>query len=395
MAKSKPWQVIAAFITCAGCSLHAVAGAELSLKYGLEVGYSYTDNVRIQPEEDDKVELHGYTALVPLLFGARTERSFTQIQLDVKTSEYNESGYNSDDQLLRLDTNYEFETGQVEFNLGADHNSTTNTELLDTGVIGFESVRRENLFTGLSVTKTVSQKSSVELAIDYSDVSYDDGIYHDYRLAEGTLGWVRAISARTNLLLRGYASQFDIDANTVLGIETNANASGALVGFQWQASEVSRIEATIGGVSVDVDYSPEISGRVDDTYSGVLFTGKYSRRTTNGSLNVGLRIAPMPSSNGEVVTSKLFSLKSNSALTNRTRFLLEIVVGDRDPFEDYSRSGRTFFRVAPSFRITHTQSFYSEIKYEYSHQDRETLEEDANANGLYLSFLYQPKVKKW
>lgn len=384
-------QISAALSGCAMLLGTAAKADQYSIEYGVEAGYEYSDNVRLTPENE--IDISGGQLTIPATFATEDERLKTSLDGELKFSRYDVDEYDSDDQFLRGDMEYQFERSELSGYAGYRRDSTRTSEFLDTGVVGLDAVRREVVTAGGSGSHFFTERNGVSAGIDYRDVQFDSEFYQDFDFVSGYVGWVNQWSERTRLRLQGYASQYENDED----VSVSTDGTGLQAGFDSKLSERTSTTLLVGWVSSSTDYSTNlpIDAPEDSDADSLYLLGTVNYRGERHFLQGRVKSEPNPSSNGTMVEENLLGLRYRYRVTERSNFESELTVGQRSALDDRIDNERDFARVSLGLDYQFAEEWHLAGRYQFSYQDRELEADSADANAVYLSVIYRPQKSVW
>lgn len=370
-----------ALFVCAGA--HA---DEYSVKYGVSADYEYNDNVRLTP--DDKSSISGGQVALPVSFASRSERLTSSLDGTLEFSQYDDSGYDSDDQNLQGKIKYLLERGEVEGYAGYKRDSTRSYEFDDTGLVGASATRVERLDLGGSGSTFFTQRNGITGGIDYGQVDYQSPRLQDYRFTSGYGGWINQWNERTRLRLQGYFSRYDNDDGP---INVESDTFGLQVGFDSDWSERLSASLLAGWAKVETNYDSQQTPPPDDDSTGLLLEGRLTFREERYEVEAKVINEPQPTGSGTLYARSRLDLSYLYQVSERSNFDLALILGQQSAVESAINNDRDFARIRLKLDYRITGDWYVAGTYQYSYQDREQESGDASSNAVYLSLIYQPE----
>ena len=180
---------------------------QYSLEYGVDTRYRYDDNVGLRP--DDEIDVNGAIVSLPAKLTIAEERYNAYVDSKLTTSKYDESGYNSDDQMLNLGGEYGLERGLVTGMIGIDRSSTLETAFLDTGVVGATANRVEAYYANANTSYYLSPKYNFVAGASYRETDYDTNRFVDNQYAVLSLGIANQYTEKTSIIVQANANRFE------------------------------------------------------------------------------------------------------------------------------------------------------------------------------------------
>lgn len=360
----------------------AARGAAYSASYVLETGFEANDNVRLVAS--DETDLQGFYISPTVTFAVDTPTLSAALDTRLDFSRFNEEAYDSEDQALKGKGRYLFERGQFDVDAAFVRDSTRTSELLDTGRIGLEAVRKENFAAGGGFLYQLDERNALQLAGNYSEVSYQSADFQDYQVTGGSLAWVHAYSERMQVQTVLYGSHYETDE----AIPVEYDTYGARLGLDAEISEKLTLSVSGGSAHVDTDQGGGDSNS---------FIVDASLKYVAPRYQLGLKLARAndPSGDGtlketdRLVADYLYRLDERSQISSAATLLQSGSVdqGVNDQ-RDYAS-----LKVGYNYLLTEALTLIAEYSYQY--QDRESDSASANANAIYVRLRYQPTAETW
>ena len=217
-------------------SSDAVVAAEWSIEPSVSLYEEYNDNVRFTTSPHPGV---WQTTLSPSIkLSSKTEVSEVSglAQLGVNRYTGDPQVEDSNDKLFSLRTSFQSERNAWAMNAGYKQDSTTESELLATGVVQTRTQRTVSSLNP-SWTRTLTERSSFRLDYNYQDVKYGSHInLNDYtnQQASGTLQYQLTERDQVSLSVNHSVLEYAPISNTVilvnppaLGTDTTVNKSSS------------------------------------------------------------------------------------------------------------------------------------------------------------------------
>ena len=378
------WQTLPALLLL---PIAAVTGAsEYSLEYSVEARYEYDDNVRLRA--DNEIDVSAGRLILPATLTRRTERLDASLMGELSFSEFNEQGYNSDDQNLQGVATYQLERGLVEGNAGYKRTSTLDSEFTDTGRIGLFATRKEIASAGASGHHMITERNGFSAGFDYSQVDYDSPEYQNYDYVSGYAGWLHQWSERTQLLVQGYGYRYQNDVRE----KVESDGLGGQLGFKSDFSEQLSASLLAGWVATDTTYSSRLPATPDDDSDGnLLVDGSLTYKQERYRIKATLRSGSTPSGNGFVRITDQLDLSYRYQWSDRTRLSLVLIAGQSSALDNDIDNDRDYARLRTRVDYQFSRQWYIAGTYTYSYQKRER----ESGTAVYLSLIFQPEKSVW
>ena len=194
----------------------------------IRVGYEFDDNARLVPSPDSSDEIQGYILEGRVTIGAATERTTFDITPMIRSRNYDEERFDSDDGFLTLDLNhrglksnfrirgsYSQESVRTAERADADPDVNDPDEIPgDDSGTAFTFGDRKRFWLLPQWSYNFSEKSSIAASVRYTDVDYDDvfpGTFTPYSDVRFEASLTRGFSTRTRGYIRASAGRFERD----------------------------------------------------------------------------------------------------------------------------------------------------------------------------------------
>ncbi len=419
-----------------GLSGHSGA-KEYSAQTVLRAGGEYDDNVQLTEEE---IAVIGVVVSPEFNFGVRTERLDLSLDTALDFARFDKSGFNSDDQDVRLISAYAFEYDVFNASAQLKRDSTRTSETLDTGVVGLQADRREAENLTLAWQHLFTEKHSVQLSASYSDVENQSVRLSDYDYSGLNALYTFVVSDRIRLTTQLSATRFKSDTfgPTRFGVrelgincvpepdlpfdpncplfvptEIRQDSYGLNFGMERDFTKTVLFSIAVGANYVESDFDSQQADIFSQQSGFDLVTGLESEddialflstslrykgeRTT---LNLSLSSNTNPSSYGYLSLSNQISFNGGYRLTERSDLFARFVLIDSESLGDVVNASlqsndRTYGSVSVGFSYMFTEKWFVEASYRYRAQNREVFEDIAKSNTAFLDVVYKPQKNTW
>ncbi len=338
-------------------------GFDWNRDYGVDATVERNDNFRLT--EDDPIETSSLSLGVFADLQGASEISNLRFAIGAKGTNYSESSIeDSENYYLLLDTDRRGERWSGTFNLSYDLKPTTETELLDTGVLLDGERKSVGVTPGISYQ--LNERNSIYTNLSFLDVTYDTVSYTDYNNTSVSVGWINQFSEVSEASLNGSYAEYNPDDGDTTTI-TSLNVS-----YQWNTSEATAYNLTLG--SAERDRSGET-----DRDGNSSFSINHSLDDRNGfSFLVGRGY--VGSGAGEVRYESNLNLRWDHAVAERMQFNLTA--------EGVRSDERDYIGIIAGGRHQYTREISFAANYRYRVQQRDN--NDADSNSILLSISYSP-----
>jgi len=382
--------------------VQTATAAEWRLEPELRVGYEYDDNAVLVTIGGATAEIEGYILEASATVGYATERTTFDITPTLRSRNYDEEIFDSDDQFLTLDFNHRGlkSNFRIRGNYARESVRTAEREVADVDVDDpdeiagddtgrvFEIGRRERFWIMPQWRYNFSEKSALAASVRYTDVDYDDlffvGAFTPYSDVRFDASLYRGFSARTRGYVRASARFYEPDFVGV-GSAVDVDGLGFNIGVERNLTETTRFRAEVGVEDTEPAGSESDSNPVWDinivkNAQTVTLMAQY-KRTMNGS-GAG-RVTARDSFNLSV-RKQFFPERLEGRLAIRA-YTTERLSSDPGTIDerDYVQ-----FRAQLTYALTRTFSVQGDYRYTYI--DRSTTAGSDNSNAIILWLIYRP-----
>lgn len=379
---------IGIFLALSFFSITATA-AEWSLEPEIKVEEEFTDNIFLNPDDEQSV---WKTVISPKLdLSYRTEVFELKSTLRAAIKRYiDNSELDSDDQFYRLLSAYKKERHHWRLNFSYSKESTLRTELLDTGILG-TTRQRELLVVRPSWSYNLTELTRVVASYQFRNQSFTTlGTDTSGLVATdthgGTLSLIRTLSERTNigsvLSYRNVVSQGGRESNNVdLRLRLNHAFSETLGGSFSGGARYTTVEQN--------------NREGDDV--GFLLGVNVGKSFELTRIGLSLKRDVFPSGLGtlrqrdEVILSMETDLTSLLTAGVSARYLKNKRIGDEDNRED-NRFDRTFYEINSVVNWQWARDWFLNAGYSFRAQQFKG-QSTAFGNVVFIGISYQiPKI---
>lgn len=383
----------------------AALAAQNQLNWSVRAEFEHDNNVSLRSENPQstaasqlKPDLgYQYDNGVHVL-SANTALTFTN---------FNDSVYNSDDQLFSTSYQHRGETASQSLKLTSTRDSSRSSEIDDTGFVGDAATRRVKNLGELGWNQALSETDSLSLSGFYQKTNYQSLQLADNSIEGLNSGWQHIYSARFNTVVQLMYQDFNSELfSSVFGIPTriltNSRSSGAQLTLGYQMSELWKLSLELGSSKVDTEqqfdsryfnFLNEVETDTDtyalkfdrkgETSAWKLSISQNNDASGNGTLRVDQR--------AEATYTQSFSKRSK--LTTALRYIKRKALNSE--LVSFSNEEREYYsaRLAFSYRVT--EFFWASI--ETTYKEQQYLDSDNRADALIgtLALTYRPSAKLW
>ncbi len=343
--------------------LSAASAYDWNRDYGVDATIGYDDNFRLR--EDDPIATTSTSVGVFADLQGTTEISNLRFAIGASGTQYSESSIeDSERYYLALTTARSGERWSGNLNLSLSVVPTTESELLDTGVLADGD--RKSYSLGSGVSYQVDERNSIYANLSFSGATYDTVPLNEFTDNSFSMGWVNQFSETSDVSINGSVSNFNPDGGD------RTTISGLQLGYGWSTSEVTRYDLLLGyqevdgpaGTDRDGNSSFAINHSIDDRNNFSLFMGR-------GYVGSG---------SGDVRYQSDLNLSWNHALAERMQFTLTA--------QGVSGDDRDYIGIVAKGRHQYTREISLAASYEYRNQQRDSGDADSNSVSLSLSYSH-------
>lgn len=358
----KPRSALLAWAVISACLLSANASAyDWKNRYGANLTLGYNDNFRLS--ESNEIETSSSNLGVFTDITGNTEISSLQLAIRANGDSYSESEIeNSTSYNVLLATSRRGERLTGSLNISADSASTTETELLDTGVT--VDGTRDTLSVSPRLSYQFNERNNASVSLNARDVSYDTVSLTEYTDNSLQLTWSHRLDEASDISLSLRTSEYDPEEGDRIDTDS-INAA-----YAWRTSEAMTYELSVGYTDVDRPGNPE-AGSV---YG---FDARYQRDERN-TFGLNVTNSYQPSGEGDVREQDQLGLQWNHGLSERSQ--LNLVV------DAISTEDRDF--ISFLFGGNHQYSREVNLAANIRYRQQDSNSNDADSLSLLVSLSY-------
>ena len=331
--------------------------------YGVNVSVGQENNFRLAATNE--IDTTSTRLGVFANLQGSTEISNLRVALGANSSTYSESEIDdSDGYNLSLDTLRRGERLSANLVVSATAQSTTETELLDTGNVIDGKRNTARVSPGLNYL--LDERNSLFANLSVSDVTYDTVSLIEYTDTAVSIGWGYALDEASDFSFNLSTSEYDPENDETTDIKSLS------FGYEIRTSEVTSYAFSIGYSDVDRPDNSEASGdyAIDINH----------RTDERNSFVIALSNAYRGGGAGDVRDEDLLSLQWNHALSDRSQLdLLAQAISNDD--RDY-----TSIEFRGGYQYTREVSLGATLR--YRRQDSDFA--DADSSSVFFSLSYSP-----
>jgi hypothetical protein len=372
-----------------------IQAAEWRIEPLIRAAGDFDDNAVLTTRTDVDADISGYIVDVAAKFAYASELTNFFITPLLRSRNYGDLRFDSDDQFLRFDLDHDAKSSNFRFRGEYSRESVRTAERADadldvedpdeipddeSGRVGIRD-RREKIWLNPRWTYRMSDVSSVAANLYYNDISYDEaflGLLTDYSDARVELSYLRAWSPRTTATLTGSYRQYSPDGGD------DVTGTGIKAGFYRRISETTQFRALVGledtdraGGETDVDYVADIS---------------LSRRLQTITMLVQYRATISGGGTGSLVNRDSFNLNFTRELNEKISAGLGVRAYQTNGLDQniLSSGSRDYIQLRSQFIWNLTRNWSLEANYRYTFLDRTEFGEGANSNNVTIWLSYRP-----
>ena len=378
-------------------TMSAVEAAEWRFEPELRLAGDFDDNAYLSIRTDADESQSGYIAEASAKAAYKSEKTNFDIRPTFRRSDYgSNSDLDSNDGFLDLNFGHETVSGNFRIRGSYDRESVRTAERADTdldvespddildndsGRVGVRG-ERERIRVVPSYLYRLTDASSLRLALNYSDVSFDDSLADllvDYTDTRVDLSFSRAWSPRFRAIFGGTYRNYQTDEGF-----NEVNGVGLTGGIDRELSERSRLRFIVGFENTEVEGA-------SDQLEPVMNVS-YVRRLKTTSLLAQYRRSISASGSGILGTRDSLNLNFTRELTDRISAGLGARIYSTNAIDETLGilDERNYVQLRARFTWHLSTTFSLQTDYRYTFLDRETLGESANSNQVTVWLNYRP-----
>ena len=267
--RSAYFVTIAILVATSSFEAQTVQAADWSLDPVIRVDYEFDDNAPLAVSLDSSDEIQGYIIEASATIGSATQRNTFDITPMIRSRNYDEERFDSDDGFLRLNynheglksnfrirANYAQESVRTAERADADPDVNDPDEITgDDAGRGFAFGDRERLWILPQWSYKFSEKSSIAASVRYTDVDYDDifpGTYTPYSDLRFEASLTRGFSTRTRGYIRASAGRIENEFE-LIGLTSELDGLGLSIGIERGLTETTRFRAEVGVAETELN----------------------------------------------------------------------------------------------------------------------------------------------
>lgn len=425
------------FARCAGllllAGIHCANATDYASGFNVITNARHDDNIRLV--ERDKTAISGVAISPTFNFDINSETSNAELLTTFTSSRYNDSGFNSDDAIISASATHSWERATLGLSLQGLRNSTTTSELTDSGRIGTQADRHEHYQATPSFSYHLSERDIASVQAAYSVDDYGDASYTGYKYGSANLNWIHQLNDRIQLVLRGTYSNYRTDSKTVIvpvytefnfggtplliplgsaaqETSTHSVSRGGMAGFYYSFSENKTLNLLYGRSITVTDYplrdSLDICGRFisplcnqaaqhgNSSNAEIDWTwqGERQQISLSGTKNT------QPSSDGNPLDSTQIGIDWNFQLTEFDQVAANLTairnrVASSNSLNTAANSDRDYGSATLQYKHQFSESWFLDSSYQYRYQTYKQIDYQASSRVLSLGIRYQPQQWHW
>ena len=398
-----------------------IQAAEWSAEPKISLRSGYNDNIRMTRAAHDSV---WETALTPAVkFGVAKEHQGLFGNADVVVRRFTggegrESGdvLDREDAHLRINTYHRTARDNFAADINITRDSTLDAELdKDLNVIEDRATRLSKSISP-SWTRSLTEKTRLELSYNFSTVEYSDEIGgsnlidYDYDVFSAAL--LRQMTPRIQGTLSAsysrYQPETNLESKTLslqAGISRNFSetlSASFLAGRRETTSDTRVLTGFCIGAPVGAAI-PDCGGftffqtglatdEIENT--GAVFSASLTKILETGQLSASLSRSSSPSGQGELLDTTRLTLLGELSFTETLRSSLRIEFSDQETIVSTTgipeQGSRQFFQVTPRLAWRWRREWELAGEYQYAENEEVSGSDTATRNAVYLTLIYRP-----
>lgn len=398
--RTLPAAALSSGVVLAGFAATPLSAADWEISPRVQAGGLYDTNYRLAPEEAE-IEVSGALADVQLEFKRATPvTEFTFTPRARATYFPDDKEENSEDYFVMLDALRRGQRYEAALRIDLADEDVVSSEQPGTdidGGLGEPGVgegglaivrnRRQLISVVPTLSHEVSQRHSLLYDLRYIDVTFDDripGLQVPYIDGSAGFGWQWAATERSRLTTRLRGARYDID-------DSPERSDAYSLEFEWGAEATETMQSFLRVGAQNTDIVQASGGRNDEVSwiagAGLRWTGGLSVFFTDLTRTVN------PSSSGTIVERDQLRLRLDRAITPRFSFYTGVRgIQDRAVDRTSGYQGREYAigELGARWRVLQTLAVIFSVDYAWQ-EFRAAPEEDATSSRAMITFLYEPR----
>lgn len=351
------------------------------------VRFGYEDNVRLSTSDEEDAFSAYLNIKAP--FGFRTEVSDVNLSAELQSRRFDGlSDLDTDDQILGLDAVFRSTRNIFSLQGSYTRNSTRTSELETTGLVQ-TSKRRIGVNLNPSWTLSVTERTSLQLGYQHTDVSYEDAdltTLTDYRYGRATVGLAYKLSEKTELYGNLSGSRYDApDA------DTEFETYQFQVGVNRNISERLSANASLGYAHTESEFLDSGGSEETSSEDTILLDLRIKRISETMIVEGFVNASETPSSRGRLLRKNAVGISLLQKLSPRTAFTFRGELYENTSaggFDDDS-DDRLYYFLEPGLNWRATNWWTISSAYRYRNQEYTNSTEDAaESNALFITIRY-------
>jgi predicted porin len=357
--------------------------------------------------------------------GLDTELRFSRFDSEEPDGLNQETNFDSDDQLVKVYSNYKLLKGELRANARLDRNSTRTSELEDTGVIGLNADRREAMNVALGWTHEFTPRLSTSLDASYEKTEYEVERLNDFDYYGVSNTWTYSLKPTFGVFTRLFANRYEAEdlsrvVGTVFGFglpidnaEVEADSYGLMLGFNSAASETLKYSIALGGGRSETQFdSPSLSSPLIPPAEAAAFRetrsennffadASLTKQGTRWSTTISAYSRLNPTADGYLLQTNRASLSGNYRLSPLATLVGSYTYLDSRADDERIQNDREYHAAQVGYRHKLTERWYVQLDYRFRTQEREVrnaapdADIKADSNAVIFSVEYTPAIKTW
>ena len=345
----------------------------------------------------------------------RTPRDVITLVPRFRTYQYTGSNgrLDDDDYSIDLNASHQWDTASGSLQAGYRNNGIRTSEFNTVTPDQYTNDTQETWSFGPSLSYTLSALDSLQLAADYSDITFNaspQAGYFDYTNSSVQATWIHGFSQKTSALFSVNGGKFKANnpygpaENNYQPSENNTDSLGGTIALEHKLSPTVTATITAGSSHSTQDikgiyYDPYNPGYLCPTFPFALCSISQSSNNFVGGITLSQASEVMtttfdysqsqaPRSNGTSVVSESFRLNFQRTLSQRLNGSLNLLYTSDSALGNYGRQDRRYYSGNAALRYRLTQTLTVSGSYNYSVNDDDANSAEQKDNRLFLSLIY-------
>lgn len=432
--RKRAW-IFSAAIFC-GAVTSNVHATDYAMGASVTLNAKHDDNIRLVPSDETAISGAIVSPLIDI--SANNETSVLRLDTRMSLSRYNDSGFNSNDISTNTSWEKQFETSSIGLDLTAIRDSTTTSEIRDSGRVGNKAERHEHYAVTPNGHYQFTELDSLGFTASASKDVYASDSYQGYRNASTAIDWTHVLNDRWRTIVRATYSDYQSDDRTQTvpiyfifnsgsgpayipfrfgeqSTSTNSRSLGSLLGGVYQMSEHNSLTLLAGMSRVTTEYALKDSEQIcsdanlfsplcdQPSDRGNSFNVEVDWNWTGERNTTAMTISKMdrPSSDGYPLDSWQadanwsYQLSETSRLSSALSWGRNRISASGNNTTIAQSSNRDYGDAGVSYSQDLSEYWKFSTSFQFRYQNYTEIDYRADSRVISLAIVYQPHASHW